>query len=177
MSKSGQNSGYAPRKGADQAPSPVELNRALSDRTRLRIISILSTGSKSLDTITKELKLTKKQKPNVRKHLEELKKGNLLFQAERGSYCLVCPELTNNILEFLGNAWTELNETNSSLVRAKQAYNNYIITRHDKDKSDFQKEFDTLFEKTFSQIGGQLRAYYIDMARYGDYDFGRLRKI
>lgn len=164
-------------KDSGHVPSPFELTSALSDPTRLSIISVLSMGSKSLGTITKELGFDKKKKPNVRKHLEELKKRNLVFQVERGNYCLVCPELTSNILRFLENAWIGLIETHSSLTKARKAYNNYIVTHAEKDKLDFEAEFDRLFDKTFSQIGGQLRAHYIDMARFGDYDFGRLRKI
>lgn len=169
---------HADNKNIEHAPSPIEqLIKALSDSTRLEIISILSTGSKTLDTITKELKFDKKKKPNVRKHLEELKKGNLAFQVQRGKYCLVCPELTRNILESMKKGQIELNETYSSLAEARVAYNNYIITHAEKDKFLFEMEFDRLFEKTFSQIGGELRACYIDMARNGEYDFSRLTKI
>lgn len=177
MSKIGQNSGCAPRKDADQAPSPVKLSKALSDPTRLRIISILSTGSKSLDTITIELGFNKKKKPNVRKHLEKLKKNGLAFQTERGQYCLTCPELTRNILRFLENAQIELHETFSSLTKARTAYNTYIITHLERDEALFQTEFDRLFEKTFSQISGQLRFYYVGMAKDGKYDLTRLRNI
>lgn len=177
MSRDHRSSVFPNTEDSGHAPSPVELNKALSDPTRLEIISILSTGSESLDTITKELKFDKKKKPNVRKHLEELKKSNLVFQAQRGNYCLVCPELTRNIFGYMKNARIELNDTYSSLAEARVAYNKYIITHAEKDKFLFETEFDRLFEKTFSQIGGELRACYMDMARNGEYDFSRLRKI
>jgi DNA-binding transcriptional ArsR family regulator len=177
MSGSTNGHVHADTKNTGHAPSPVELSRALSDPTRLRIISALLTGSKSLDTITKELGFDKKKKPIVRKHLEKLKESNLIFQVERGNYCLVRPELTNSVLEFLETSWMGFNETNSSLVKARIAYNNYIITGSEKDKGVFETEFDKLFETTFSRIGGQLRARFIKMAINGKYDLRRLRNI
>jgi DNA-binding transcriptional ArsR family regulator len=55
--KRDQNSNLATAKDTGHILSPIErLSRALSDPTRLEIISILSTGSKSLDAIAKELK-------------------------------------------------------------------------------------------------------------------------
>lgn len=161
------------------ASSSIEqLIKALSDPTRLKILSILSTGSKSLDTIAKELKLDKKKKPNVRKHLEKLKDRNLVFQVERGNYCLVCPELINNILGFLEKAWIEIHETFYSLTKARKAYNDDIIKNTDRSRLDFLIAFDKVLKTSiFTRAGGEIRAYYIDMAQRRQYDWSRLRTI
>jgi hypothetical protein len=140
-------------------------------------VSVLSTGAKSLGTITKELGFDKKKKPIVRKHLKELKKRNLVFQVERGLYCLTCPELTKSILGFLEKSCIEFYDAFSSLVEARKAYNTIVFEDSEKNRLDFEAKFDRIFRTTFSQVGGELRVRYIDMARTKKYDFSRLRKI
>ena len=164
-------------------PSFLQLTKALSDPTRLKILSILFKGPKSLDMITRELNLSKDKKSNVKGHLEELMKPSLIFQVERyGEYLLLAPKLIIDLLKSLNGICNMHTEIYRSLKEASLMYRNIIIAYSEEEKRKmkpaFEAEFDKIFKSNvFSQIEPHLRSLYISMALKGEYDFSRLRDL
>lgn len=181
--KNEQNSNSVEAKNSGHVSSPIEqLSRTLSNPTRLKILSVLSKGSKSLEAITKELSFDKKMtKPNVRKHLEKLKKVCLVFQIkDYGDYVLLAPKLTSELLEFLDGSSQELNTIFLAISETSKAYINkkFADTEKKKDETRFAFEIsmDRIFKTDiFSKIDGRLRLICIKMAQMEEYDFSRLK--
>jgi DNA-binding transcriptional ArsR family regulator len=92
---------------ADQLKSAAFVAKSLSDRNRLRILLLISSGRKSVSAIVEELDLSQ---PLVSHHLKELKQS-LLVKVEREGpfiYYELADTRILNVLQILSEVATDL---------------------------------------------------------------------
>jgi DNA-binding transcriptional ArsR family regulator len=105
----GRNGGFAARceLSNDHLQSAAFLSKSLSDRNRLRILVLISSGKKSVSAIVEELDLSQ---PLVSHHLKELKRSLMVKVEREGPF--VYYELADgrilNVLQILSDVATDL---------------------------------------------------------------------
>lgn len=95
--------------------------RAFSDRTRLRILTLLREGELCVGDIVKVLRLSQ---PKVSRHLAYLRKTGLVEVRDQGPWCFYSLSKARNpfhakILECLGSCFGEVPEIARDSAKAK----------------------------------------------------------